>query len=173
PQLENFQIVNNADGFVLGGAGNTRTFTLVEGTAIGTYTVSYSVDVVASATGSVGNNVAIDPTNNGGDPDPDCTTCSTTHPLVSDVTLTKALSAEGELPADGIASPGDTLTYSITLANSGGVDETGYAVTDTLDTNVAFVSADNGGIHAAGTVTWAGLTVPAGDSLVLTVTVQV
>ena len=172
-QLENFQIVDNTDGFVLGGAGNVRTFTLVEDTAIGTYAVSYSADVVASATGSVGNNVTIDPVENGGDPDPECTDCSTTHPLVSDVSLVKALSAEGNLPADGIASPGETLTYAITLTNSGGVDETGYAVTDMLDANVTFVSADNGGSHVAGVVTWAGLTVPATDSLVLTVVVQV
>jgi uncharacterized repeat protein (TIGR01451 family)/fimbrial isopeptide formation D2 family protein len=172
-QLGNFQLVANSGGFVLGGAGNVRSFTLPAGSAIGTYLVSYSADVLASASGAVGNNVAIDPSNDGGDPDPGCNDCSTTHPLASNVSLTKTLSDEGNAPANGIASPGETLTYSITLGNSGGVAATGYSVTDALDANVVFVSADNGGAHAAGAVTWTGLTVPASGSLVLTVTVQV
>ena len=98
-------------------------------------------------------------------------------PTPSQVTLVKALAAEGGNP-DGVAEPGERLTYTITLTNEGGSDATGHGVTDQLDANTVFVSADNGGTHAAGVVTWAGLTVPAHDgvspgTLVLTVEVDV
>ncbi|HJU38000.1 MAG TPA: GEVED domain-containing protein, partial [Tahibacter sp.] len=88
------------------------------------------------------------------------------------VTLAKALAAESGTQA-GIAEPGEQLTYTITLTNTGGVDALNYGVTDTLDPNTTFVSATNGGTFAAGTVAWSGLTVPAGGNLVLTVVVTV
>jgi uncharacterized repeat protein (TIGR01451 family) len=50
---------------------------------------------------------------------------------------------------------------------------TNYGVTDPLDPNVVFVSADNGGAFAGGIVTWSGLTIPANGSLALTVVVTV
>src|SRR5690606_4894848 len=56
---------------------------------------------------------------------------------------------------------------------TGGTDATGYAVTDSLDPNVTFDSADNGGALIGGNVEWSGLTVPLGGSLVLTVTTTV
>lgn len=93
-------------------------------------------------------------------------------PTGAAVTLAKTLVAEdGGQP--GIAEPGETLTYAITLSNAGGSNAVGYGVTDVLDANTTFVSADNGGVHAAGIVTWTGLTVPAGGTLVLTVQVSV
>ncbi len=93
-------------------------------------------------------------------------------PVIGSVTLVKALTAESG-SEDGVAEPGEQLTYTITLNNTGGAEVTGFGVTDQLDANVSFVSADNGGVHAAGVVTWSGLTVPAGGSLVLTVVTEV
>src|SRR5690606_17277038 len=74
---------------------------------------------------------------------------------------------------NGEAEAGELLTYTITLAHAGGADATGVGVTDPLDPNTTFVSADHGGSHAAGTVSWSGLVVPAGGSLQLTVVVAV
>ncbi len=74
---------------------------------------------------------------------------------------------------DAIASPGEALTYTITLSNSGGQDAENYQLTDPLDINTAFVSASNGGIHASGVVGWSGLTVPGNASLVLTLVADV
>ncbi|MDZ3822513.1 MAG: hypothetical protein U0S76_02815, partial [Pseudoxanthomonas sp.] len=82
------------------------------------------------------------------------------------VALSKSVS---DASGDGLAQPGELLTYSITLANSSVQPATGVAVTDVLDGNTSFVSADNGGSHAGGVVTWSGLTVPGNGSLVLTV----
>ncbi|EKF43847.1 parallel beta-helix repeat-containing transcriptional regulator AraC [Nitratireductor indicus C115] len=66
---------------------------------------------------------------------------------------------------NGIAEPGEQLTYTITLTNNGSTDATNYGVTDNLDPNTTHQSSDNGGSHAGGspggTVTWSNLTVPA------------
>ncbi len=93
-------------------------------------------------------------------------------PTAGAVTIAKALTGEsGSQP--GIAEPGETLTYTITLTNTGGTAVGGFGVTDPLDANVDFVSADHSGANASGVVTWSGLTVPASGNLVLTVVVTV
>ncbi len=104
-------------------------------------------------------------------------TCSVTTPVAggSVVALTKTVT---DASGNGIAEPGETLTYQITLTNTGSSAATGYDVTDQLDPNTSFVSATNGGAHAAGVITWTGLTVPAQvgatpGTLVLTVAVTV
>ncbi|MCR6701711.1 MAG: DUF11 domain-containing protein [Dokdonella sp.] len=103
--------------------------------------------------------------------------CSVTTPVAggSVVALTKTVT---DASGNGIAEPGETLTYQITLTNTGSSAATGYDVTDQLDPNTSFVSATNGGAHAAGIITWTGLTVPAQvgatpGTLVLTVAVTV
>ncbi len=92
------------------------------------------------------------------------------------VTIGKALVGEtGAQP--GTPEPGETLTYEITLTNTGG-QASNYDVVDVLDSKVTFSSADNGGALVGSEVRWAGLTVPAQDAgtpgvLVLTVSVVV
>jgi uncharacterized repeat protein (TIGR01451 family) len=93
-------------------------------------------------------------------------------PTVGAVTIAKALTGES-INTNGIAEPGENLTYTITLTNTGGAAVTGYGVTDQLDPNTSFVSADNAGANAGGIVTWIGLTIPANGNLVLTVVVTV
>ncbi|NCT68510.1 MAG: DUF11 domain-containing protein [Rhodanobacteraceae bacterium] len=163
-----FGSVTSAGDFTCFGTGPI-VCGLPAGTVPGTYAVTYTATVDANATGSVGNNVAA---SGGSDTPPTCGSCSTTHPLVANVTLVKTLSGEsGTRP--GVAEPGETLTYTIALSNSGGVAATSVGVTDPLDANTTFVSATNGGSHAAGVVSWSGLTVPAGGTLNLSVTVKV
>jgi uncharacterized repeat protein (TIGR01451 family) len=93
-------------------------------------------------------------------------------PTGASVVVEKALVGEGGA-VPGVAEPGESLTYAITLTNSGGSNAPAFAVTDVLDPNTVFVSANNGGMHAGGTITWDSLLVPANDSLVLTVAVTV
>ncbi|HET8940820.1 MAG TPA: hypothetical protein VFN13_02385, partial [Rudaea sp.] len=88
------------------------------------------------------------------------------------VSMSKTLSSENG-SVTGVAEPGETLVYKITLTNTGDADATGYGVTDPLDSNVTYVSSTTGGVNTSGTVTWSNLTVPANGSLVLTVTVTV
>ncbi|HUD40667.1 MAG TPA: hypothetical protein VMR06_01580 [Dokdonella sp.] len=101
--------------------------------------------------------------------------CSVTTPTQGRVTIAKTVA---DASGNGIAEPGETLTWTITLNNDGGSAVGGFGLTDPLDPNTSFVSASNGGTHAAGTVTWTGLTVPAQvgstpGTLVLTVVTTV
>lgn len=93
-------------------------------------------------------------------------------PTLANVSVVKALVGEsGSRP--GIAEPNELLTYQLTLSNSGGATAFNVGLVDPLDVNTSFVSASNGGVEAGGVVTWTGLTVPAGGSINLTVTVRV
>ncbi len=112
----------------------------------------------------------------GGTP-PDCSSAPlppecVVLPTAGEVAIAKVLLSEsGSQP--GVAEPGETLVYGIHLNNAGGSPVSGYGVSDPLDPNVNFVGADHGGVYAAGTVTWTGLTIPTGGSLSLQVTVTV
>ncbi len=143
--------------------GQVVTCTLATGaTPAGSpYTFVYQATVDADATIAVNNTVTATGGGGPGDPVPGCTApgaCQTGHPLGPAVTVAKTVV---DASGDGMAEPGETLTYTITLTNTGGTDASGFDVTDNLDPNTTFVSASNGGSHAAGVVTWSGLTVPA------------
>ncbi|HEX2912260.1 MAG TPA: Ig-like domain-containing protein [Chloroflexia bacterium] len=94
-----------------------------------------------------------------------------TNPTAPTITVTKPnLSASvktvsGQSGPGLTARPGDTLTYSVTLSNSGPVAATGVAVDDSLDPALDVpASISNGGTYdsAARKLSWANLTVPAG-----------
>ncbi len=85
------------------------------------------------------------------------------------LTLTKTDDADG-----GLVAPGDTLVYTLTIANVGDQGATGIVVTDDLPDGVTFVSASDGGSHSAGVVTWTlADQLAAGDDFELTLTVTV
>lgn len=69
--------------------------------------------------------------------------------------------------------PSSNLDYTITLSNIGNAPATGVTITDPLPANTSFVSADSGGVLNAGKVVWTGLTVPAGGSTSVHLTVSV
>lgn len=93
-------------------------------------------------------------------------------PTPANVVIAKTLVSEsGTQP--GVAEPGETLTYTISLSNSGGADAIDVGVTDPLDPNVTLVSASNGGVASGSSVVWSGLAVPAGGNLALSVSVRV
>jgi uncharacterized repeat protein (TIGR01451 family) len=93
------------------------------------------------------------------------------------VTVAKRLTAESGRLA-GQVEPGEKLTYTLTLTNTGGVSTTTYALTDAMTPAdaIASVITSNGGVYnaGAGTITWTNLTIPpqvgsTPGSLVLTV----
>ncbi|MEK7748330.1 MAG: SpaA isopeptide-forming pilin-related protein, partial [Nitrospirota bacterium] len=52
-----------------------------------------------------------------------------------------------------VASPGDTLLYTLNYANIGQGDATGVVITDKLPAKTTFVSATGGGVYTNGTTT--------------------
>ncbi|MBN1260862.1 MAG: DUF11 domain-containing protein, partial [Anaerolineae bacterium] len=72
-----------------------------------------------------------------------------------------------------MVAAGDFITYTITVSNQGNADATGVDVYDRLPTYTTFISADGGGVLDGDTVKWLGYVVPAGDSLVMHLMVQV
>lgn len=85
-----------------------------------------------------------------------------------DLELAKAVS-------DTLPLEGQTITYTLTLTNTGPNDATGVEVTDDLPAGVTYVSDDGGAAtaEAAGTVTWTIASLASGASVALTITVTV
>lgn len=72
------------------------------------------------------------------------------------------------------ARPGETVTYSITWRNlSASKTYSGVRITDVLPTSCEFVSADSGGTHSDGTVTWTIGSAPPGASGTVGVTARI
>lgn len=59
---------------------------------------------------------------------------------VPDVSATKSVVLSDDADASGGASPGDTLTYTVTITNSGTGDATSVSLTDTPDANTTLVA---------------------------------
>ncbi|MDI6791778.1 MAG: right-handed parallel beta-helix repeat-containing protein, partial [bacterium] len=71
------------------------------------------------------------------------------------------------------ASPGDTLTYTITYQNTGEIGATSVVVTETIPTNTTYVSNTGGGSYSGGVVTWTIGTLEADGPHQVSVTVTV
>ena len=69
--------------------------------------------------------------------------------------------------------PGSNIDYTITVRNIGNATATGVTIKDPIPANTSFVSASGGGTFSAGIVTWSGLTLAAGASVSLHLTVQI
>ena len=72
----------------------------------------------------------------------------------------------------GPVKVGDEITYQIDYVNDNESAAT-ISIVDELDSNVAFVSASNGGNHSNGIVTWSFANVPAKTTGSVTLTVKV
>ncbi len=70
------------------------------------------------------------------------------------------------------AAVGDTLTYTITITNPTSTPIT-YTVTDTLPSQVTYVSSSNSGSRNGQVVTWSNLSIAANTTATLTVTATV
>ena len=100
-----------------------------------TYTVK-AVNPVAAATVNFTNNVSVDDDHtNGRDPTPD-------NNATDVVPLAGNAPALAITKTDGVTSvvPGATPTYTIVVTNSGNIAATGVVITDTLPTDLTFVS---------------------------------
>ena len=89
--------------------------------------------------------------------------------------LTKSVTSTSD-PTGATAEPGDTLSYTIHLANTGNAAATGVAVSDNISSIVPTYGTYNNDCSnsCTGTTTlsWTGLSVPAGGTLDLTFTID-
>jgi uncharacterized repeat protein (TIGR01451 family) len=101
-------------------------------------------------------------------PDQESSCATTTVPGIPQLTQSKAVDV-------ATAVIGQTLTYSMSVGNTGSADATGVSAQDLLPTGVTLVSANTGGIgsYAAASGTWTIGTVPQGAAYTLTLAVTV
>jgi len=59
---------------------------------------------------------------------------------------------------------GDTLVYTLEYSNVGPTQANNLVITDTLDPNLTFVSADNGGVPTGNLITWTGSSLAPGQT---------
>ncbi|MBN2130854.1 MAG: Ig-like domain-containing protein [Sedimentisphaerales bacterium] len=67
------------------------------------------------------------------------------------------------------ADAGDEVVFTIEYTNAGLADATNVVIVETLPTDLEFVSADSGGVHDAGTITWTLADIPAETTTALEV----
>ncbi|HYY56761.1 MAG TPA: DUF11 domain-containing protein, partial [Pyrinomonadaceae bacterium] len=73
------------------------------------------------------------------------------------VTATKKDALLVDLNNDGVANPGDTLRYTVTITNTGGMDATGLTFNDTPDNNTTVVPGSVKTTPIAGDDTYSAL----------------
>jgi len=157
-----------------GSPGGTDCTVLVGDVTVGAGgVVTFSVTInnpVTAGVASITNTASIaDDGTKGNDPTPSNNSTSDVDTLTAtpDLQISKT---DGQT----VVTPGQLLTYTLTITNVGNQAATGVLVTDTLPANTSFVSASDSGAHLAGVVTWPAFTLAGGNASVSrTVTVQV
>lgn len=74
------------------------------------------------------------------------------------------------VPQDVLA--GQSFTHTVQVVNGGNITASAVTVTNTLDTAVSLVTADQGGVLSDGRVIWSGLAVAPGEMVTLTAVVS-
>ena len=168
------QVVTVNDGGVQTGTTIAWTGLSIPATAgSNTLALTYTAEVLApSATTSYDNIAEITgsdqfdpdstPDNDDGDQSEDDEVLSSISPQVSDLTLEKIVS-------DTTPNVGDTVTFTITVSNTGTSDATSVSVADVVPSGYSGISNASGtGSIIGNTVSWTGLSIVDGGSEVLT-----
>ncbi|MCC5949121.1 MAG: PKD domain-containing protein, partial [Nitriliruptoraceae bacterium] len=90
-----------------------------------------------------------------------------TAAVTPDIAVAKTSSSD-------LVTPGETVTYELTVSNEAAVDVTGVELVDALPDDVAFLSASDGGVldEATRQVTWPTFSLAAGASVERTIVVR-
>ena len=162
-------IANISNGGVLAGSTITWSALTVPVGAPLALTFEATVNAPPADYGNVAEVTASDqfdpdstPDNDDGDQSEDDEDSATAVPPVADLSLTKTVS-------NPFPSVGGVVTFSITVSNAGPDDATGVGVGDVVPTGYSNVTnISNGGTLAGSTVSWSGLSVANGGSVVVT-----
>lgn len=153
------------------GSVTTSAGTITTGNGVGDSFVNVNIGTIAASGGSatitftvlvddplppgvttVSNQGTISGSNFGSLPTDDPAVAGSTDPTVTTLTLTPLVSATktavlfADTDGDNLADPGDTLRYTITVANTGSGDALGVLFSDSPDANTALV---NGSVTAS------------------------
>ena len=137
-----------------------------------TLTTVVTADAVGDANSQIDNVAVVTPlTNAAGEIDPNDNSDNAPIALSPDfdIVVTKAL---GAAEPDAIVAPGDTVTFDLTVSNSGPSDATDIVLTDTIPAGLTFVSGTLGGVAATAGV-FPAFDLDSGASLSGTVTFTV
>ncbi len=131
-------------------------------------TVSIDITVTANQSGRIINIASITATDV---PDPDLSNNSSglilnTGANEADLAVIKEVDNPSPLV-------GDTIVYTITVANNGPDNATGVALTDLLPAGLTYISDDGGGSYVSGTGVWTIGALNVGSSATLQITAQV
>ena len=148
--------------------GATLTCALGELAAGGNATVTIDVTVNDDATGVLLNTATV----SGGETDPKPANNSASEPTSTGFTPETDLGITKTDSADPV-SPGDPLTYTLTITNAGPSDATSVTVVDTLPSAVTFVSSNPPCNLAGATLTCALGELAAGGNATVTIDVTV
>jgi uncharacterized repeat protein (TIGR01451 family) len=145
--------VTTSTGTITAGNGVGDTFVSVNAGTIaasgGSATITFTVlvdDPLPPGVTTVSNQGTISGTNFASVPSDDPAVAGPADPTVITITLTPIVTATktaalfGDVDGDNLADPGDTLRYTITVANTGNGDASGVLFTDTPDANTALVN---------------------------------
>jgi len=117
-----------------GGAGNINDVVSLPVGGTATYTATGTVS--SGAIGTLSNTASVTAPGGVTDPDPANNTANDTDVLTPEADLVM-----GKTDSADPVSPGDPLTYTLTVTNAGPSDATAVAVLDTLPGGVTFVSS--------------------------------
>jgi uncharacterized repeat protein (TIGR01451 family)/fimbrial isopeptide formation D2 family protein len=140
-------------------------------------TITYTADVKAGAPGgaTIPNTVTVSAASEGG---PGASPSSDLLAVGAVIDLSGSTKTDGD--ADNLVNPGDFVTYSINVVNSGNANGTGFTVTDMIDTNYgvpgAFSYTGCGApvsSFAAPTLTFTNVSVAAASTCTIRYTVNV
>ncbi|NNK98790.1 MAG: DUF11 domain-containing protein, partial [Xanthomonadales bacterium] len=145
-------------------SGDISTSVDLDVSAVATFTVS--APTKAEATGTVSNTVTTTVVN---EVDPDtgnnsATDSDTVLAPQADLSLTKTVD-------NAAPQAGETIVFTLTLANAGPSIATNVQVTDLLPAGYTYVSDDGGGSYISGTGIWTAGSVPAAGGATLNITV--
>ncbi|QDV71242.1 Large cysteine-rich periplasmic protein omcB precursor [Rosistilla carotiformis] len=159
-------VSNTATQGTVSSSGSTVTANLGNLASGATATITLTVNVASSVTAAFTNTATV--TAN----ETDSVAANNTASEPTAVDRQFDLRVEKSDSADP-ATPGGTLTYTITVFNDGPSDATGITLTDTLPAGVTFASGSNG-LTAAGSVVTANIaSLASGASVPFTITVNI
>lgn len=169
-----------SDGAVAGAACSQASGAVQPGGATTAVTLNFRTQMTAQLAASASTAVNTVTSDSGS-----CSSCTVTTPLFNPpdpdkVLVAKALTAEsGSQP--GVAEAGETLTYTITLANTGGSTFNNYRFNENLPAGASLVGVSGasgatgyaGPVHGPGTVPLVVASVPANGVARVTVVFKV